>query len=299
MLKRIITLSILIAVVLIGVENVIAQERTDVPEQRPRRRQDQEGRPGQMDRVQQFSGQQEKDSESQAKDAETDKKIEAMRKKRQQALVQKGTPRDRVVRRPQKSRLWRNQPVRQMFGRWGRGLQGKGIGGWNRRYQWEGLCPCYQRGMCPWYEGFSGRGMMGRGGPGFRGRGIMGRGDPGFRGRGMMGRGGQVFQGRGMMGRGGQVFRGRGMMGGQGPGMSAVPDVRPYPPKPPQEDILRPAPPMQRRGMGQPDPEMPPPEQPVQRRGMMGGRGPGFRGRGMGWNFPGPGGPEPGQDNNN
>ena len=302
MLKKIITLSIVTAIVLIGVENVIAQEGTDVPEQMQRRRQGQEGRPGQRDRAPQFRRQQE-DREAPAKGAETDKKIEAVRMKRQQTLAQKGTPRDRMGRRSQQSRSGRNQPMQQMFGRRARGLQGRGIGGWNRRYQCEGLCPWCQRSMGGWGRGFQGRGMMSRGGPGFRGRGMMGRGGQGFQGRGMMGRGGQGFQGRGMMGRGGQGFqgrgmggwgqgfRGRGMMGGQGPGMPTKPDVRPYPPKPPQEDILRPAPPMQRRGMGRPDPDMPtPPVQPMQRRGI--GR------RGGGGPFSGRGGPGPGPDNN-
>jgi hypothetical protein len=282
MLKKIITLSIITAVVLIGVENVIARERTDVPEQRPRRRQGQEGRPGQRGRAQQFRGRQ-SNNEAPAKGAETDKKIEAMRKKRQQALEQKGTPRDRVGRRSQRSRPGRNQLMQQMFGGRARGLRGRGIGGWSRRYQCEVLCPWRQRSMGGRGRGFQGRGMMGRGGWSFQGRGMMGRGGQDFLGRGMMGRGGQGFLGRGMMGRGGQGFRGRGMdgwgqgfrgrgmMGGQGPGMSAVPDVRPYPPKPPQEDILRPAQPMQRRGMGR-----------------RGGGGP----------FSGRGGPGPGPDNN-
>ncbi len=258
MLKKIITLSIVTVILLIGVENVIAQEGTDVPEQKSRRRQGQEGRPRQRGRAQQFSGQQEKDSESQAKRTEIDKKIEAMRKNRQQALAQKGTPRGRVGRRQQQTRPGRNQPMQQMFGGRGPGFQGRGMGGWNRGYQCGGLCPCCQRGMCPWYEGFSGRGMGGRG-RGFRGRGMMGRGGQGFQGRGM-GAWSPGFQGRGM-GRWGQGFRGRGM-GRPGPDM--------------------------------PSPQGPP----MQGRCMMDRRGPGFRGRGMGWGFPGPRGPEPEPENN-
>ncbi|MBC8471653.1 MAG: hypothetical protein H8D56_19500, partial [Planctomycetes bacterium] len=185
MLKKIITLSIVTAILLIGVENIIAQEGTDNPEQGQRRRQGQEGRAGQRGRAQQFRGQQEKDSESPAKGAETDRKIGAMEKKRQKALTQKGTPRDRVGRRSQQSRPWRNQPMQRMFGGRGRGFQGRGMGGWNRRYQYEGLCPCCQRFMGGMGRSFQGRGMMGQGGPGFQGRGMMGQGGPGFQGRGM------------------------------------------------------------------------------------------------------------------
>ncbi len=65
-----------------------------------------------------------------------------------------------------------------------------------------------------------------------------------------MGRGGQGFQGRGMMGRGGQEgFEPRGM-GRPGSGIPPTPDVRPFPQKSPEEDVLRPAPPMRGRGMG-------------------------------------------------
>ena len=91
------------------------------------------------------------------------------------------------------------------------------------------------------------------------------------------------------MGRGGQGFPPRGM-GRPDQGMPPFPDVRPFPPERPEgEDVLIPAPPMQRRGMNRPGPGMPqpdvrpfPPESPegedvlvpappMQRRGM--GRG--------------------------
>ena len=88
MLKKIITLSIVTAVLLIGVENIIAQEGTGNPEQGQRRRQAQEGRAGQRGREQQFSGQQEKNSEKKAKGVEANRKIGAMGKKRQKVLAQ-------------------------------------------------------------------------------------------------------------------------------------------------------------------------------------------------------------------
>ena len=290
MLKKVITLSIVTAVLLIGVENSIAQEGTGDPEQGRRRRQDQEGRPGQRGRAQQFREQQEKDSNSQANrteamrkrqeaarkiteamrqkaQQEAKKKIEAMRKKRQQALAQKGTPgsRGRMGRRSQQFYPWRNQPMQRMFGARERGFQSRGNVRRGRRFQCESLCPCCQRSMAGRWRGFQGRGMMGRGGPGFQGRGMMGQGGAGFRGRGMMDRGGPGFQGRGMMGR--------------GPGMPPTPGVKPFPWESPEEDILIPAPPM--RG-----------------RGMMNRGGPGFRGGGMGWGFRGPGQPDPKPDNN-
>lgn len=263
MLKKIITLGVVTAVVLIGIENVIAQEGTDVPEQIPRSRQGREGRPRQRSLTRQFSGQQQKDSEALVKGAETDRNIEAMRKKRQQMLEQKGTRRERMGRRLQQTRPRRNQPMPRMFGGRRRGFQGRAMGGWRRGYQCVGLCPCCQIGMCPWYGDFSGRGIGGRV-QSFRGRGMIGRGNRGFQGRGM-GRWDQGFQPQGM--------------GRPGAGMPPTPDVRPFPQNPPKEDVLIPAPPMQRRG-------------------MMGRRGQGFRGRGMGWGFPGPRGPEPESENN-
>jgi hypothetical protein len=303
MLKKIITLSIVTAVLLIGVENSIAQEGTGNPEQGQRRRQGQEGRPGQRGREQHFRGRQEKDSESPAKGVVAEKKIEAMRKKRQQALESKGTPRnrDRMGRRSQQSRPGRNQPMQRMFGGRGRSFQGRGIGRRGQRYQCEGLCPCCQRGMSGMGRGFQGRGMMGRGGKGFQGRGgkgfqgrgMMGQGGPGYRGRGMMGHGGPGYQGKGMMDQGGQGFQGKGMMGGQGPDTLSPPEH-----------------PMQHRGMGRPDSNMPsPPESPMRGRGMgrpdsnipsppespMRGRGMGRRGGG---DSPRPGRQESKPDNN-
>ena len=134
MLKKIITLSIVTAVVLIGVENLIAQEQTDTPRQQPRRRQGQEGLPGQRGRAQQFSGQQEKDSESQAKRTEAmrkraeaaGKKAEAMQQKRQKETAQKGAPQGRMGR-SQQSRPGRNQPMQRMTGRRNQRLKGRGI----------------------------------------------------------------------------------------------------------------------------------------------------------------------------
>ncbi|MDT8299971.1 MAG: hypothetical protein RQ760_00715, partial [Sedimentisphaerales bacterium] len=215
MFKKIITLSIVTAVLLIGIENSIAQEETGNPEQGQRRRQGQAGRPSQRGRAQQFRGQQEQDSDSPAKGVVAEKKIEAMRKNRRQALESKGTPgnRDRMGRRSQQSRPWRNKRMQRMFGGRGRGFQGRGIGRMGRGFQCPGLCPFCQRGMSGMRRGFQGRGMMGQGGPGFQGRGMMGQGGPGFQGRGMMNQGSPGFQGRGMMGQGSPGFQGRGMMG--------------------------------------------------------------------------------------
>jgi hypothetical protein len=117
------------------------------------------------------------------------------------------------------------------------------------------------------------RGMMGRHGQGMQGRGMMmqhrsmmGRHGQGMQGRGMMmqhrsmmDKRGQGMRGRGMMGRRGQGMRGRGMMGRRGQGM-------------------------QGRGMGGWG-------RGLQGRGRgMGGFGRGFQGRGMGgWGQGAPG----------
>jgi len=227
MLRKIITLSIITAVVLIGVENLIAQEATDKSQTEPGQRQ--------RGRVEQFRGQQ-MDSETRAgrrteamrgrRRQEGADKIEAMKKERRQEAAQKGTPRGRVGRRPQRTRPGQNRPMQQMLGRWNRGRQGRGMGRWGRGVQ--------GRGMGRWGRGFQGRGMGGWG-RGLQGRGICPWGR-GFQGRGMMGGVDRGFQGRGMSRR--------------GLGMPLTPDVRPFPQNPPQEDVLRPAPPMQRRGMG-------------------------------------------------
>ena len=143
MFKKIITLSVVAVVVLIGVENLIAQEGTDEPQTEPRRRQVQEGRQRQRSRIEQPRRQQ-VDSEAQAKRAEAmrmkrrqealqkkrqqeaAKKAETLRgrvqrellqKKRQQEAAKKGAPRSRISREPQQTRPGQNRPMQQMFGR--------------------------------------------------------------------------------------------------------------------------------------------------------------------------------------
>ena len=252
MLKKIITLSIVAVVVLIGVENLVAQEGTDRPKADPGQEQVLEGQQRQRDRAQQFRRRradsevestpaeamrkrrqqealqalQRKWQQEAAKNAEAlrkerqqeaAKKIEAiqkkrqqeaLKKKRQQEAAKKGAPRGRMSREPQQPRPGQNLPMQQMFGRWNRGWQGRGMGRWGR---------------------------------GFQGRGI-----------------GRWGQGRGMTGGWGRGFQGRGM-GRLDPDMQPFPDVRPFPPKSPEdEDVLIPMPPMQRRGMGRPGPGMPP-----------------------------------------
>ena len=72
------------------------------------------------------------------------------------------------------------------------------------------------------------------------------------------------------MGRGGQGFQPRGM-GRPDPDMPPPPDVRPFLQRSP-EDVIRPVPPMQRRGMGGRERDLPEPKEdvvrPMQRRGM-------------------------------
>ena len=62
------------------------------------------------------------------------------------------------------------------------------------------------------------------------------------------------------MGQWGQGFQGRGM---NRPGLGMPPpDVRPLPPNSPEEDVLVPTPPMQRRGMGRRGRDLPEPNAP-------------------------------------
>ncbi len=259
MLRKIIALSVISVVVLVGVENLIAQEGTEEPQAEPTQRQR-----GRMERPRR----RQVDSETRAgrraeamrerRQQEGADKIEAMKKKSQQEAPWEGTPRGRMNRGPQQSRRGPNPPVPQMFGRWyrgwqgrgrrvwGPGLQGRGLGRWGRDYWAQGICPYCQRGICPWYQVFQGRGRgaWGRGWQG-RGMGVWGRG---FQGRGMGGWG-RGFQGRGMGGWG-RGFQGR-RMDRPGLGMPPSPDIRPFPPDSPEgEDVLVPAPPVQRRGMG-------------------------------------------------
>ncbi len=144
MLKKIITLSIVTVVVLIGVENLIAQEGTDEPQTEPRQRQVQEGRQRQRGQTEQPRRQQ-VDGEAQAKRAEAmqmkrlqealqkkrqqeaAKKAETLggrvqrellQKKRQQEAAKKGAPKGRISREPQQTRPGQNRPMQQMFGGW-------------------------------------------------------------------------------------------------------------------------------------------------------------------------------------
>jgi len=95
-------------------------------------------------------------------------------------------------------------------------------------------------------------------------------------------------------------------MGRRGPAMPPPPDVRPFPQRSP-EDVIRPVPPMQRRGMGRRERDLPEPKEdedvvrPMQRRGMGGwGQGRGMMNReGQGFSPRGMGrpGPEPKPEN--
>ncbi len=121
---------------------------------------------------------------------------------------------------------------------------------------------------------------MGRGGRGFQSGGIMSRGGQGFPSRGM----GRMGQGGGMTGGRDRGFQGRGI-DRRGPAMPPHPEVRPFPQRSP-EDVIRPVPPMQHRGMGRRERDLPEPNEdedvvrPMQRRGMR-GWGRGFQGGGM------------------
>jgi len=121
-------LSIITAVVLIGVEKLIAQEGTDEPQTEPGQRQVQEYRPRQRGRMERPRRQQ-VDSEERAGRAEAMRerrkqegadKIEVMRKNRQQEALQrnrrqetaqKGAPNGRISREPQQSRPGQNLPM--------------------------------------------------------------------------------------------------------------------------------------------------------------------------------------------
>ncbi len=221
MLKKIITLSIVTVVVLIGVGNLIAQEGTGEPQTEPRQRRVQEGRQRQRGRIEQPRRQQ-VDNEAQAKRAEAmrmkrrqealqkkiqqeaAKKAEALRgrvqrellqKKRQQEAAKKGAPKGRISRGPQQTRRGQNLPMQQMFGRWLDELT-KAYRDNDRKKMGQLLRKMQQA-----------RATAGQRGPGFQSRGMGGWGRD-FQGRGMMGRGGRGFQDRRMGRRPGPRFPG-------------------------------------------------------------------------------------------
>ncbi len=307
MLRKIITLSIVTVVVLIGVENLIAQEGAGEPQTEPRQRQvpvsawlrkashdGQEGRQRQRGRIEQPRRQQ-VDSEAQAKRAEAmrmKRRQEALQKKRQQSrkgrlpaeAAKKGAPKGRISREPQQTRRGQNRPMQPMFGGWldeltkaYRDNDRKKMGQLLRKMQ-QARATAGQRG-----PGFRGRDIMGRGGRGFppRGMGGWGRGYPGG---GIMNRGGRGFQDGGMGGWG-RGFQGRDIMsrGGQGfPPRGMGRRERDLPEPKEDEDVIRP---MQRRSMS------------GWGRGFQGGSmmsrgGRGFQDRRMG-RRPGPRFPEP------
>jgi hypothetical protein len=225
MLKKIM-LSIVAAVVLIGAEDLIAQERRGRPEARARQRQ--------------------KGQAEQPRRQRTDR--EALREHAEQVQQQRATKEARRERmeslrgKPQPIRPGQNQPgfpqggvpaqPGQMFGRWLDELtkayraddkeeMGQLIKKMHQlRQRWQKV-----RGL-----GFQHRGMIGGWGRGFQGRGIGGWG--------------HGWQGRGI-GRRGQSFRGRDV-GRPGPGIPPPSMEEPEPP----EDVDRPSPPMPPRGMG-------------------------------------------------
>lgn len=244
MLKKIVTLSIVIVVVLIGVENLIAQEGTGEPQTEPRQRQVQEGRQRQRGRTEQPRRQQ-VDSEAQAKRAEAmrmKRLQEALQKKRQQEAAKKagtlrervqrellqkkwqqsrkgrlpaeaakkGAPKGRISREPQQTRPGQNRPMQQMFGRYLDELT-KAYRDNDRKKMGQLLRKMQQLRQ----KLQQARATAGQRGPGFRGRDIMGRGGRGFPPRGMGGWG-RGYPGGGIMSRGGRGFQDRRM--GRRPG---------------------------------------------------------------------------------
>ncbi len=256
MLKKIV-LSIAAIVVLIGAENLIAQERRGSPKAKPKQKQVLRGRQRasreavreRADQVQQ----------QRARREARRKRMENLRDKPQPIRPgqdQPGLPQGGVSAQPG-----------QMFGRWLNELT-EAYRANDREKMGQLLRKMHQLRQ-EWRE------IRGRG---FQGRGIR-RWGRGWQGRGI-GRRGQIFQGRGMLGRWGRGFQGRGI-GRPGPGMPPPPLME-KPPMPP-EDVDRPSPPMPPEDIRKPGPDMPP-------RGM-GGWGRGFQRRGMGrWGrgFPGP-----------
>lgn len=243
MLKKIV-LSVAVTAVLIGAANLIAQERIDRPQARPRQRQ---------------KGQAEQPRRQRAGG-------EALREHTEQMQQQRATKEARRKRmenlrgKPQPARPGQDQPgfpqggvpaqPGQMFGRWLDELI-KAYRANDREKMGQLLKKMHQLRQ-EWQE-IRGRGFQGRGirrwGQSFQGRGMTGGWGRGFQGRGMTGRWGQGFQRRGMISGWGRGFQGRGI-GRPGPGMPPPPLMeKPEPPMPP-EDADRPSPPMPRRGMG-------------------------------------------------
>ena len=186
-------LSILVAIPLMGAESLLAQEGQDSPKSGPKQKQVLENR--QRPRVQA----QQPRRQRPGREALTGP-VGGMRSRpgREPGLG----PMEAGSREPQPVRVRQRRSPQQMFGRWGRGFQGRGMsGGWGRGFQ--------GRGICRWGQGFQGRGMGGWG-RGFQGRGIC--------------RWGRGFQGRGMSGGWGRGIQGSGI-GRPGPGMPPPPRI--------------------------------------------------------------------------
>ncbi len=228
-------LSIAATVMLTGAANLIAQERRDRPEARPRQRQKSQA---EQPRRQRAGGEA---LHEHTKQMQQQRATKEARRKRMENLRGK----------PQPARPGQGQPAQpgQMFGRWLDELI-KAYRANDREKMGQLLKKMHQLRR-EWQE-IRGRGFQGRGirrwGRGWQGRGIDRRGQS-FQGRGMIGGWGRGFQGRGMLGRWGRGFQGRGI-GRPGPGMRPPAFMeKPEPPMPP-EDVDRPSPPMPRRGMG-------------------------------------------------
>ncbi len=258
MLKKIM-LSVVVTAVLIGVSNLIAQERRDRPEARARQRQkDQAEQP----RRQRAGGEAVREHSEQ--------------EQQQRAIKESRRDRESLRDEPQPVRPRQNQLAqpRQMFGRWLDELT-KAYRADDRETMGQLLRKMHQlrqERQRVRDRGFQGRGMIGRWGRGLQRRDFtrpgLGMPQPPFMEKPEppkdVDRPSPPMPPRGMGGWG-RGFRGRGM-GRSGPSMPPPPFME----KPePDEDVDRPSPPMPPRGMG--------------------GWGRGFQRRGMGrWGIPSP-----------
>jgi len=271
MLKKIM-LGIVATVMLIGGENLISQETQDRPKEEAKQEQPQEGRQRQKGRARQ-PRRQRADREAVREGTENLRGEPEPVRPGQEKLAQPrqmfGRYLDELTKayrandREKMGQLLRK--MHQLRQKWqrvrGLGFQGRGMfGGWGRG--WQG------RGIGGWGQGFQGRGMMGEWGRGFQGRGFDRQGpdmpQPPFMERPEpdekdmdrpgppkpprdMGGWGQGFQGRGMMGGWGRGFQGRGF-DRQGPSMPQPPFMER--PEPDEKDMDRPGPPKPPRDMG-------------------------------------------------
>jgi len=230
-----IMLVIVAVILLLGAENLIAQERRDRPEAEPERVRALQQKPQQKPvreavrkRVEAVRGKlQQLRPEQEASGRLLDELTKAYRENDREKMGQLIRKMNQLRQRVQKARVAPGERVRDLRGRPEAAQPGAKKERPERRKATPEDTdrlgpPMLRRGTGRWGQGMQGRGIGGRG-QGMQGRG-MGRRGQGFQGRGM-GRWGQGMQGRGMGGRG-QGFQGRGMgglgRGFQGRGMGGL-----------------------------------------------------------------------------